>query len=88
MSEGDFVASDLVYRDRRGETYQVLHSAGQRWFYVPDMRPDEAMLIKCYDSPADGRARFTAHSAFEDPNTPPDAPRRRSIEIRTLAFFD
>ena len=88
MSEGDFVASDLVYRDRRGETYQVLHSTGQRWFYVPDMRPDEAMLIKCYDSSADGRARFTAHSAFEDPNTPPDAPRRRSIEIRTLAFFD
>ena len=88
MGFGDFVPSDLVYRDRRGETYQVRHSEGQRWFYAPDMAPDEAMLIKCFDSARDGRARFTAHSAFDDPLTPAGAPPRQSIEIRTLAFFD
>jgi hypothetical protein len=27
------------------------------------------------------------HSAFEDPTTPPDAPPRESIEVRTMAFF-
>jgi hypothetical protein len=27
------------------------------------------------------------HSAFEDPLTPPDALRRESIEVRTMAFF-
>jgi hypothetical protein len=43
-------------------------------------------LIKCYDSDT-ARARFTAHTAFEDPATPTDAPPRESIEIRTLAFF-
>jgi hypothetical protein len=44
------------------------------------------MLLKCYDS--DHRlARFTAHSAFDDPTTPSDAPTRESIEVRTLAFF-
>ncbi|MCH7707345.1 MAG: methyltransferase, partial [Myxococcales bacterium] len=32
--------------------------------------------------------RFTVHSAFEDPGTPPEAPARESIEVRTLAFFD
>ena len=35
----------------------------------------------------DGRARWTAHTAFDDPTTPPDARPRESIEIRTLAFF-
>lgn len=27
------------------------------------------------------------HSAFEDPTSPPDAPKRESIEVRTMAFF-
>jgi hypothetical protein len=51
------------------------------------MRPDEVMLLKCFDSARDGRARFTAHSAFDDPNTRENAPPRESIEVRTLAFF-
>jgi len=50
------------------------------------MRADEAILIKCYDSAEDGRARFTAHSAFEDPTTPTDALPRESIELRTLVL--
>ena len=47
---------------------------------------DEALLIKCYDSLADGRARFAPHTAFTDPTAPVDAPPRESIEIRTLVF--
>jgi hypothetical protein len=86
MQPKDFVANDLIYRDRVGETYAVTHSPRHRWFYFPRQRKDEVILIKCYDSD-DGRARFTAHSAFEDPTTPADAPPRESIEIRTLAFF-
>jgi hypothetical protein len=84
---GDFIASDLVYRDRRGETYAVAFNPAHRWFYVPAMRQDEALLIKCYDSAEDHRARFSPHTAFEDPTTPEDALPRESIELRTLAFF-
>jgi hypothetical protein len=40
-----------------------------------------------YDSQKDGRARFTPHTSFEDPTTPPGAPPRQSIEARSLAFF-
>lgn len=47
----------------------------------------EVMLIKCYDSVEDGRARFTAHSSFEGPSSPDDAPARESIEVRTLVLF-
>ncbi|HHZ75714.1 MAG TPA: methyltransferase, partial [Rhodospirillales bacterium] len=35
-----------------------------------------------------GGARFTAHTSFTDPTSPPNAKPRESIEIRTLAFFD
>ena len=42
---------------------------------------------RCSIRPKDGRARWTAHTAFDDPTTPPNARPRESIEIRTLAFF-
>jgi hypothetical protein len=83
----DFVATDLKYPNRTGETYSVLFNPRHRWFYFPKLERDEAVLIKCYDSERDGRARFTAHTAFDDPTAPPDAPPRESIEARALVFF-
>jgi hypothetical protein len=50
------------------------------------MQADEALLLKCFDSDRDV-ARFTAHTAFDDPGAPPDTPPRQSVEVRTLAFF-
>ncbi len=88
MGPEDFVAADMIYEDRIGEIYEVAHNPEHRWYYVPGMQRNEAMLLKCYDSETDGRARFTAHSAFVDPTTPDDAPPRESIEIRTLVRFD
>jgi hypothetical protein len=80
------VPSDLVYPHRVGETYSVTYESGHRWYYVPRMRPDEALLIKCSDTSTAVPARFTPHSAFTDPTTPADAPPRESIEVRTLVF--
>ena len=82
----ELVGSDLVYPNRVGETYSVKFNLDHRWFYVPDMAPDEVLLLKCFDSRADGTARFAPHSAFADPTTPKDAPPRESIELRTLVF--
>ena len=78
----------MKYPDRTGEVYSLAFSPNHRWLYFPHMQANEAMLLKCYDSETDGRARFTAHSAFTDPTSPPDAPARESIEVRTLAFFE
>jgi hypothetical protein len=86
LGPDDLVATDLVYRDRVGETYSLGFSAGQAWYYFPGLAPDEAILIKGYDSAADV-ARFTAHSAFEDPQSPADAPERESIEVRALVIY-
>jgi hypothetical protein len=84
----DLVASDLVFRDRRGETYNLIYNPDQRWFYAPEMRPDEVLLLKCFDSRDDGAvARFAPHTAFIDPTAPIDAPPRESIELRTYVIF-
>jgi hypothetical protein len=80
------IPSDLVYKDRVGETYSVSFHPAHRWYYVPRMQADEVLLLKCYDSKTDGRARFAPHTAFADPTTPPDAPPRESIELRALVF--
>ena len=87
LRQDDFVASDLIYPHRRGETSAVTFSPNHRWYCVPDMQPDEALLLKCYDSAEDGRARFTAHTAFDDPMSPPEAAPRESIETRAFVFF-
>jgi hypothetical protein len=35
-----------------------------------------------------GLAVRTPHTAFVDPQTPPDAPGRQSIEVRCLIFYE
>ncbi len=84
----DLITADLVYADRTGEIYHGLFNPQHRWYYFPRMQRHEAVLIKCFDSETDGRARFSLHTAFDDPTTPANAPPRESIEIRTLAFFE
>lgn len=86
LAPGDWVESDLVYRDRVGETYALGFSPGQAWYWFPRLAPDEAILIKGYDSATDV-TRFTPHSAFDDPASPPDAPERESIEVRALVIY-
>lgn len=88
IAPDDWIASDLVYPDRVGETYGVTYNRLHKWFYFPLMHRDQALLIKCFDSLEDGTARFSAHSAFDDPTSPADAPPRESIELRTLVFYE
>jgi hypothetical protein len=88
LAPQDLAVCELIYADRVGEIYLGVYNPAHRWLYVPDMARDEAILIKCYDSLKDGRARFSLHSAFADPTSPADAPPRESIEIRAFAFFD
>ena len=87
LAEEDLVASDLRYPDRTAETYAITYNPNQRYYYFPKMQPEEPVLIRCFDSALAGAARFSAHTGFDDPETPPDAPPRESIEVRTLVFF-
>jgi hypothetical protein len=87
IAPADLLPSDLVYRDWTGETYAFAYNPHHRWYWYPSQTPDEVTLLKIYDSRTDGTARLTAHTAFDNPTSAPDAPPRRSIEVRTLLFW-
>jgi hypothetical protein len=83
----DLLVAERRYPNRVGQTYRLRYNPAHRWFYFPEMRRDEAIVFKVFDSLKDGRARFTPHTSFDDPTTPAGAPPRQSIEARALAFF-
>jgi hypothetical protein len=69
------------------EVYLFNFRPAHRWFYFPEMQTNEAILLKCFDSIADGRARFTAHTAIDLPPIATVPPPRESIEVRALVFY-
>jgi hypothetical protein len=82
-----FVVLQRRYPDRTAEVYHIAYTPRHIWYYFPEMERHEALVFKVFDSDVTGRARFTAHTAFDDPNTPAYAWPRESIETRTFAFF-
>ena len=54
---------------------------------LPCVQAATLPCVQVYDKKVDG-PRFVFHTAFTDPASPPDAPPRRSIEVRAIAFFD
>ena len=87
LSPENLVISERRYPDRVGQTYAITYSPDHVWYWFPHMRREEALVFKTYESLKDGRARWTAHTAFHDSTAAADARPRESIEIRTLAFF-
>jgi hypothetical protein len=101
ISPSDLVTLEIRYPDRTGENYFAGHSDTHKWYYFPEMTKDEAILLKVWDSngslsnastvprrTSGGVATFSLHSAFRDPAAPVDCSKRRSIEVRTIVFFD
>ncbi len=87
VAPGDLLVAERRYPHRVGQTYRLRYNPAHRWFYFPEMRRDEALVFKVFDSEKDGRARFTPHTSFDDPGSSAEAPPRQSIEARALAFF-
>ena len=87
IEPSDLALANLLYPGRIGEIYQGIYNPRHQWYWAPGMTPEEVILLKGYDSATDGRARFTFHSAFDDPATPENPPPRVSIEVRVLATF-
>lgn len=65
------------------ETFSVSASKNHRWYYYPDMTPDDVLVIKSYDS-AGVVGTTSPHGSFVHPN--PRGIARRSIELRVLCF--
>ena len=68
-----------------GSSSMPAHNPAHRFYYVPGMATDEALLFKQLDTRRQGGA--CPHTSFDLPDAPPDAPPRRSIEVRLMAAF-
>ncbi|KAI1386070.1 uncharacterized protein F4822DRAFT_304772 [Hypoxylon trugodes] len=87
IPDSDLVAASIIYPADRDETWTILPRATHKWYYKRGQRPDEVLLIKCFDSDENVPARRAPHSAFDDPSQK-DADARESIETRALVFYD
>jgi hypothetical protein len=66
--------------------FHLAFNPNQRWFYFPNMTPDEVLIFKQWDSNEE-RPLCVPHTAFDDPNTRKNARPRSNIEARAIAFF-
>jgi hypothetical protein len=63
----------------------LTYEAGQKWYYFPDMQPDETLIFKQCDTDH-ANIRWSPHVAIDvDAKAGPEP--RLSIEVRTIAFF-
>jgi hypothetical protein len=90
VSRGDLIRTVIGHKPGEEASpfagFNLAYNPAQRWYYYPDMQPDEVLAFKLFDSEMD-RPHLTAHTAFKDPNARSDAPPRLSHEIRTIAFL-
>jgi len=85
---------DYIQTELHGVGYDVLQynlssrNAGQhQWYYFPQMRTNEVLVFKQWDSDTLRPGRVCFHTAISDPTAPVGAPARQSIEVRSFLFF-
>ena len=89
FADQPYITNYRIYDDRVGETTRFTYRPDHEWYWIPQQRPEEISMLKCYDSVTDGSvSRWSFHSACVDPTAPKDAPHRRNIVVRTYVFFD
>lgn len=90
----DLVPLPLKIGPFQSEMYKVRgnNCEAHKWYYVREMKPDEVLVFKTFDSAdedgSQGIAKTVPHTAFEDPEFEDRGlPPRNSIEFRTIAFY-
>jgi len=89
-SPDDYLATDLfIMQGMHQQQYRLTtrNSHRHRWYYYSQMKKNEVLMFKQFDSDPERSGRMSFHTAFVDPQAPADAPVRESIEIRAFAFF-
>jgi hypothetical protein len=92
IEEGDLLDCRAVFDPLDGSpewsfaNYLLAENPVHRWYYYPDMRPDEAIVFKTSESDP-GRAQLMPHGAFDNPLAGDDAPPRVSLEMRGTCYW-
>ena len=88
FADQPYITNYRIYDDRVGETTRFTYRPSHEWYWIPQQRPTEVSMLKCYDSVTDGSvSRWSFHSACIDPTAPEDAPCRKNIVVRSFVFF-
>ncbi len=88
FADQPYINNYRIYDDRVGETTRFTHRPDHEWYWVPQQKPTEVSMLKCYDSIFDGSvSRWSFHSACIDPTAPDDAPCRKNVVVRSYVFF-
>ena len=68
---------------------RVIFSPQQAWYIFPYMSEDEVLIFRQYDTRQELlNMRTVFHCAVVDPNTPPEAPMRCTVEVRMQAVYE
>ena len=88
FADQPYITNYRIYDDRVGETTRFTHRRDHEWYWLPQQRPNEVSMLKCYDSVTDGSvSRWSFHTACVDPTAPADAPCRKNVVVRSFVFF-
>jgi hypothetical protein len=83
-----YITNYRIYDDRVGETTRFTYRPGHEWYWIPQQKPTEVSMLKCYDSVTDGSvSRWSFHTACIDPTAPDEAPCRKNVVVRSFVFF-
>ncbi len=88
FADQPYITSYRVYDDRVGETTRFTYRPDHEWYWLPQQKPTEVSMLKCYDSVTDGSvSRWSFHTACVDTTAPNDAPCRKNVVVRSFVFF-
>ncbi len=84
----DLIATDQIFPDRIGEIYHVAYNKKQKWNWVPNMKRNEILLLKGWDSSNNKNIiKFTPHASFNLRKQDIKKNPRTSIEARVFLIL-
>ena len=90
VAKDDLVPYELYFEKPPGhpknEGALIKHNPNHMWWYKSEMKKDEVVIIKNFDTKLDGRARCAPHGSFKSAGDYGEP--RRSIESRCLVFWE
>lgn len=85
----DFHDLKVIYPHREGQISVLSANPTHCWYWFSHMQPDEALLLRVFDSRYRGNITGVPHTAFDLPQRSANQPVRQriSLEVRTIALF-
>jgi hypothetical protein len=86
LERNDIINYHPMSEGQKGLAAVPLFNPQQRFYYLPQMRIDEVLVLKQLDTRL-GNALVAPHTSFQDPTAVAGARERQSIDIRFMCIF-